>query len=563
MRTTGTRFTYEQFIRYNYIFSLCLVIVFLPFSKFFLSFSQFWILGTWALERIDQQKFLEYFRKPFSTKKIIFTLPFLLGLFFVSIGEGFRQLFRNKPAMVLMSIYVLHVAGLIFTTDFGYAFKDLRVKAPVFILPLFISTSEAFGKKAFYRFLYLYIIVMIAVTFVNTINLAEHHYVDLRDVSKNVSHILLGLMLSLGIFISGYFAFRRTGLPVWARILMFAAGTWFGIYLVLTKSISGIAVFIMTAVLLSLIYIIIGKKTWLKWSVLGFIILISLTGFLYLRAVTRDFYRVIPVDFSKLEKVTSQGNKYVHNINSTQAENGNLLWIYIQWDELRQAWNQRSAIRFDSLDKRNQPVYYTLVRFLSSKGIRKDAEGVNTLSDDEVRAVENGVANVIYMQGFGIKGRIYELLYGWETYKATGNPTGFTLMQRFEFWKASRAIIRDHWLTGVGTGDMNDAFRNRYIIMHSKLAPDQRWRSHNQYLSIFVGFGIFGLMWFLFALFYPPAAMKRFGDFFFLTFFIIALLSMLSEDTIETQVGVTFIFFYYSFFLFQNKPGSDDGRTIQ
>jgi hypothetical protein len=555
--STGTRFTYGLFIRYNYIFSLCLIIIFLPFSKFLLSVGQFYLMGTWALERIDCPKFMAWFTTPFNLRKRIFAFPFLLGMLFVSIYKGFLEVLRNRPAMVLMSIYILHVAGLIFTTDFGYAFKDLRVKTPIFILPLFIATSEAFGNKAFYRFLYLYILTLVAVTFVNTMNLAEHHYVDLREVSKHVSHIILSLMLNLGIFISGYFVFRARKTPLYLRIILLAAGAWFGVYLVLTKSVTGVVIFAATSVILSLVYIIIGKRTWLKISVLAFIVLISATGFLYLRSVTREYYHVNPVDLTKLEKFTAQGNPYTHNIRSTQTENGNLVWIYIQWDELRKSWNARSSTRFDSLDQRNQPVYYTLVRFLTSKGLRKDAEGVNSLTPREIRAVENGIANATYIEGFGLKGRIFELLYGWESYKSTGNPTGFTLMQRFEFWKASRAIISDYWLTGVGTGDMNVAFQNRYVIMHSKLAPAQRWRSHNQYLSIFVGFGIVGFMWFLFALFYPPFALRRFTDFFFLAFFIIAMLSMLSEDTIETQVGVTFFFFYYSFFLFGRKPGNN------
>jgi O-antigen ligase len=157
------------------------------------------------------------------------------------------------------------------------------------------------------------------------------------------------------------------------------------------------------------------------------------------------------------------------------------------------------------------------------------------------------------MKEFSIRGRIYEFLWGFDNYRETGNPTGSTLMQRLEFWKASVGIIRDYWLTGVGTGDMNTAFQVQYENMHSKLAPDQRWRSHNQFLSIFVGFGIIGLLWFLVAIFYPPLMLQRRDDYFLVVFLIIALLSMLTEDTIESQTGVTFFAFFYSFFLFARK----------
>jgi O-antigen ligase len=133
-------------------------------------------------------------------------------------------------------------------------------------------------------------------------------------------------------------------------------------------------------------------------------------------------------------------------------------------------------------------------------------------------------------------------------------------MQRFEFWKASICIIHDNWLTGVGTGDMNEAFQQQYVKSGTKLAPDQRWRSHNQFLSIFIGFGIFGLLWFLFSIFYPPVLLGKFNDYFFLIFIIIAMLSMIPEDTIESQAGVTFFAFFYSFLIFGRKE--DDPYEI-
>ena len=199
---------------------------------------------------------------------------------------------------------------------------------------------------------------------------------------------------------------------------------------------------------------------------------------------------------------------------------------------------------------------FTILRFLTSKGYRKDADGINRLTDAEITAIEKGIPNVIFMKGLSIRGLLYEILWGYEKYKDTGDPTGSTLMQRIEFWKASAGIIRDNWLSGVGTGDMNIAFQDQYLKMHSRLAPDQRWRSHNQFLSILVGFGIFGLAWFLFAILYPPAVLGKFNDYFFLVFFIICMLSMLPEDTIESQSGVTFFAFFYSFLLFGRKEST-------
>ena len=181
------------------------------------------------------------------------------------------------------------------------------------------------------------------------------------------------------------------------------------------------------------------------------------------------------------------------------------------------------------------------------------------LTDEEVHEIEKGTANMVFSQTFSIRGRIYELLWGYDEYRKSGDPTGSSVMQRLEFWKASWGLIQQNWLTGVGTGDMNEAFQQQYTRMHTKLAPDQRWRSHNQFLSIFVGFGIFGLLWFLFSVFYPPIVLGKFSDYFFLIFIIIAIISMIPEDTIESQAGVTFFAFFYTFLLFGRKEDDPIG----
>jgi hypothetical protein len=222
-------------------------------------------------------------------------------------------------------------------------------------------------------------------------------------------------------------------------------------------------------------------------------------------------------------------------------------------EELQDAWNRRSSIPFKGRDRKNQLILNTLVRYMTSKGLRKDADGINQLTNDEIRAIEKGTANVVFTWKFSIRGQVYELLWGLDEYRKSGDATGSSLMQRLEFWRASWGIIKTNWLTGVGTGDMNEAFQQQYEKMNSKLSPDQRWRSHNQFLSIFVGFGIFGFIWFLFAILFPPLALGKFKDYFFLVFFIIAMISMIPEDTIESQMGVTFFAFFYSFFLFARK----------
>jgi len=544
---------YRQFIRACYILGLAVMIIFLPHSKIMISIAQFWLAGTFAMDRYNTRDWLDFFRKNSLWKSVAGAFPYSVYLLFNSILKGIRSFFSNRPAMIFSSILLLHVAGLIFTTDFNYALKDLRTKLPLLLLPLFIATSPAFNRRYFYGFLLLFVATVLVRTLINSYNLFGGHYIDIRQISRSISHVIVALNISLALFILGYFIFKRRTFPIGGKILFGLVSAWLMAYLVFARSATGLIITSLTLLTLVIIFLVRSRKIWLKICLFAFLIFSVGVSAIYISRIVQDYYKVNSIDFSKLEKVSPSGHPYIHNTLSRETENGNYLYIYIQFEEMQDAWSKRSSIPFKGRDKRNQEIVNTLIRYLSSKGLRKDAGGMNHLSNSEIRAIENGTANVIYTWKFSLRGQVYELLRGLDEYRKSGDPTGSSLMQRLEFWRASWGIIKDNMLTGVGTGDMNEAFQQQYDKMKSRLSPDQRWRSHNQFLSIFVGFGIFGLLWFLFAILYPPVALGKFKDFFFLVFFIIAMLSMIPEDTIESQLGVTFFAFFYSFFLFARK----------
>jgi hypothetical protein len=62
-----------------------------------------------------------------------------------------------------------------------------------------------------------------------------------------------------------------------------------------------------------------------------------------------------------------------------------------------------------------------------------------------------------------------------------------------------------------------------------------------------------GFILVLFSIFYPAIKLKGFKNYLFVVFLIIALLSFLNEDTLETQIGITLFSYFYSLFLFGSK----------
>jgi hypothetical protein len=195
---------------------------------------------------------------------------------------------------------------------------------------------------------------------------------------------------------------------------------------------------------------------------------------------------------------------------------------------------------------------------MTSLDLRKDAEGLSKMTDKEIRMVENGIANINYVTSPSLRTRVSKILLGYTLYTSLNDPNGSSVMQRVEYLKASFYIIRQHFWTGVGTGDLPDIFRKTYEEIDSPLQLQWRWRSHNQYLSIFIAFGVFGFTWFLFVLFYIYIKAGMYRNFFYSVFFAIFLLSMLTEDTIESQDGITLFAFFTCFFLFAVKSFNED-----
>ncbi len=546
------KITFADFCRFWFLIALAALISMLPFSKIVISISEMVLTGAWILQRYDTAGLGRWLKRNSWLKAVIMIIPYALFFLFKSIAGGFRDLYRNKPALVFFSLFLLHLAGLIFTTDFDYAMKDLRTKFPILLIPLLLGTSKPLGRQLFNAYLFLFLLALLIGTLMYSWKIYHLKYIDIRDVSRNVSHIILGLELALGLFIMAWFIVRRT-FPLWSKVLFVLVSAWFIIYIFYSRSFTGLAVFAITAMILLPILVFRQKRPGLKILLAVMMTLVTAGAFFYVSRVVKEYYSVNPVDKTRLDSLSSRGNPYVHNRSSDWTENGNYLYLYCQFGELKDTWNKRSKISYDSLSLSGEKIEHTLIRFLTSKNLRKDADGVNALNDAELKAVERGIPNYLFLDQFSMRSRIYELLRGYEMYKRDSDPTGYTLMQRIEFWKASLGIIGGNWLTGVGTGDMNEAFQQQYIKMNSKLPPDQRWRSHNQFLSVFIGFGILGFAWFLFTLIYPAWRLRGFTDYFFLVFIIIATLSMMTEDTLESQMGVTFFTFFYCFFLFGRK----------
>ena len=537
-----------------YFAGLVIMIVSMPLSKYMMSVSQFILAGVLIIKFMSLDKLINFINRYPCYISIFLFIPLMLWWIILSLGIIMKKFLRkeNLPAIVFSSLYIMHVIGLLFTVDFEYALKDLRIKLPILVLPILLTVGESLDRKKVKILMLFFVTSVIVSTFITTSILFTREVDNVRDISIFISHIRFSLLISIAIFTLVYMALTKEVQGKYLQLAFIFFALWLVFYLIISTSMTGLIVLFVTTTVI-LIHFTLKKKNIYARIALVSVAIAPIVLMVFIMGVITDVYKVHRIDFSELDATTSRGTYYFHDTTNLQTENGHFVWLYIATEELREAWNERSEYDFDGKDQKGQELKHTLIRFLTSKGLRKDAEGVANLTQDDIRLIESGEASIHYHERSVFYIRLYKIIWEAKQYFRTGNPSGYSAMQRIEYWKTSILIIKDNLLHGVGTGDMNIAFQNQYEAMDSPLKPEFRWRSHNQFLSITVGFGFIGLIWFLFSLLYPPIKLRRMSDFYYLTFFVILIVSMISEDTIETQAGVTFFAFFTSLFLFGKK----------
>lgn len=474
-----------------------------------------------------------------------------------------KNIYTRKSILFFITIYFVHLLGLIFTKNFDYAFHDLKIKLPLLALPIIIGTTEKLDLKKFKWLLLIFTGAVLVSTFISfTIYLFQEKFqiTDHRHISVFISHIRFSLMIDLSIFVLLYIALTPAfKINPKNKILFSLMAVWFIFFLFILESLTGIVIFILIFPVF-LIYLAFLQKNYMTkvFSVLGIIIVISAIGF-YIDFSIRKFYSIEDVDLNNLSRLTENNRLYYHDTESKLIENGHYVWIYLNEEEVRKEWNLRSNYKYDSLDIKGQELKHTLIRYLTSKGLRKDSVGVTNLSTTDIIAIENGNSNYIFNQKFTIYPRLYQFIWELDVYKKEGYASGHSVIQRIEYLKNALMIIKRNFWTGVGTGDVQDEFTSQYRVSESKISPRWQLRAHNQYVTFLLTFGIVGFLWILFAFFYPVYYERKSIDFLAVLFLLIVFLSMLNEDTLETHTGISFFVFFYSLFVFGYTK--KDGKT--
>ncbi|MES2512679.1 MAG: O-antigen ligase family protein [Bacteroidota bacterium] len=484
---------------------------------------------------------------PTSIPQIILAANWLLEKDFT---WKWQQLKSNKIFWILASLFLLHVIGMSYTDNLEKGLADLRNKMPMLFLPLILFSTRPLSSKEFkllFGFFFLSVLVSSACCYLVYAGFTKKVIIDIRKASVFMSHIRFSLFIAFAIIGLLYTSVKEK--QWWIKTSCIVVTIWLLFFMYKLEMATGFLCLCLVGGILLLVF----SLRWLhKAAVLALLIASGIIGFFVLNKAISDLHMFDKNPASSANSMldkTANGRYYLQDTIFGMAENGNLITININDEELAREWSKRSKLFYDTPDKKGNNIRYTLLRYMASKGLRKDSVGISLLADQDIKNIENGNTNYKYNINSGLTSKWRELVWEYIKYKRGENPSGHTLTMRLEFWKTASYIIYQHPVFGVGTGDIQDSFNKMYIDTNSKLDMVWRLRCHNQYLAISVAFGFFGLLIFVIYLFYPAIVLRKELHYLYWPFFLIALLSFVTEDTLETQSGVTFFILFQAMFL--------------
>jgi len=501
--------------RIIFLFAVTLYVLGIPFSRFLMSLGGIILVINWFLERNIEQKF--------------------------------KNFFQSKIALNCLIIYFVHLLWLISSENLQYGLEDLWIKIPLFFIPIIFYTSEPLSRKEYQNILILYVLGVFISSFSGFVTYLVGNLADKREMALFISYLRFEINICFVCFVCLYLFFKSE-ITTNQKIIIAISLCWFLFFLLYSGSITAIVLFFIVGIIIAVKMAIQNNNKFFRYIVPSLFAVVLLCASIVIYYTVKQYFTA-NFSIETAAKYTPDGNPYFHNPQKAYIENGSYIFTYISDIELEEAWNKRSNINFNDYTQNGFSVKITLIRYLNSMGLHKDRLGVEALSEKDIYNIEQGIANVSYTHKLNIINRMYSVLWEFSEYYHTGNIRGYTIPQRIELWKYSIQTIKKYPIFGVGTGDVKDVFAQELELGNSSLAGTNM-RSHNQYFTLAIAFGIVGLLLILFSIFYPAFALKKFRNPLFLAFFCIVIFSMFTEDTLEPQDGATFFAFFYSFFLF-------------
>jgi hypothetical protein len=472
--------------------------------------------------------------------------------------EKLNILKSQKTGLMFSILFVLMVFSLFYSNNLTYGLNDLRIKLPMLLFPVVILSSKSLTSAKYSAVLHAFLISLVLVTVINFVNYQVGIYQhDSREMSLFGSHIRLSLMVTFAFFWTLYAGWNN---KKWIAIIYYLCAIWFLFYAYKSEVLTGYFGLVITALALIFWGLIHQFTKHRKTAFLVASLLALLVGIIFYRAV----YPIPKETLSKeaLFEKTIYGGTYQHDTTSVILENGYYIHYFICNEELDSMVQLKTGKSIEIMNQEHNDFFPTLIRYMTSLGLKKDADGFSQLTATDFENILNGIPSVVYAEG-GVKSRLARITMELQKHLEGADPNGSTIQQRIEYWRTGKDIIKNNFLFGVGIGDVQDAFNHQFDLNQSRLTEINRLHSHQQYMTIWISCGIIGLLVFLLNIVLTVKIAFRSQSILLYMFVIIISFSYFFEDTLETQVGVSLAAFFLSLLLKQEqeKPFFGEKKT--
>ena len=442
---------------------------------------------------------------------------------------------RNPIYLSLLIVWALIAFGLFRGGENSLVLKEMKTLLPLILAPLFLQNlsqltknDESFIWRVFFASVGLSAVVCVVYAIV------KYPLPEPRSASLFISHIRFSLMAVLGLI----GAWRMPGiLPTYLKLALTTVVCAFFFFV---GTLTGWGLLIVL-----IVFLFASKSKRNKLIVVG--------GVLTLASVLLFFLskNIDSTNFQPEQIQSARGEKYIHQSSNFQTENGNRIFANIAPLELDSAWVARTNSPLLQKDGRGQLVQTTLIRYLASKGLTKDAAGIQELSDTDISNILAGNTNCNEPQWNALEKRWHQIVFEYQTFQSGENSSGHSIFQRLEYYKGAQFIIERNFIFGVGQGNVKSAYSEAYKQTSPNLDEKVQHAVHNQFLSYWITAGLAAILSFLLYFYFMWKQARKHEI--ALAFVILALLSCLTEDTLTTQPGVAFFAFFSTLFFFLPK----------
>src|ERR1035437_6037118 len=194
-----------------FVFGLVLVAIGIPISRFLVTVAQLILLVNWLVER------------NFLTK--------------------WHTIKKSKAFWAFTGIFLFYVIGLLWTEDYTYATKDIRIKLPMLWLPVLFFTSPSLSKKEYHGILHFFVAATLIATFWSMavyLGLTPIKIHEVREISRFESHIRFSLMIVLSVLYLFFVLLKKD--IVRHKLIYATVLVWLLYFLILLQSLTGIII---------------------------------------------------------------------------------------------------------------------------------------------------------------------------------------------------------------------------------------------------------------------------------------------------------------------------------